>query len=728
MGNNNMIMEKKSLIFVIFLSLGMTSCHFLDLEPKDFYTTEQFYENDSQVEQAMTSIYRTFIKIMSDYGQQFNGNSDEAYVYNAPDNSLQNFTHDATNKQVLNFWNNLYSGIKNINFMLDGIEKNKENLTEKVYLHAKGESLFLRGYFNFLLVQWYCCNEEGYGLPMPLDIMSSYEDTRMPIVPMATIYEQIEKDMTDAIPFLEDQTFASLGYSERVTIDAVYGILSRVCLYAAGFPNEGGNKGKEYYYNEAIKYGLKVKELGHELLSNYCDIFKDECKDKYNNETIWEVGYKYNGLGSDNVDSNISGWVGSAFGIRRDANDRNTGGQIFDSLLVTGSYRFVHPRLYVSYGDGDERRDWNCPQFSYTANTLVKVPKRLSTSDFLEGQTGILPESKVWGISIGKWRREDEPRMERDRSSNSTNFPLLRYSDVLLMIAEAYIELDQSAMAVSFINEVRNRAIDNPGADIVLDRIADDGSNVSGYTFVPKATINHGSGSGLEILVGHNTDSYGNVSITVLNPGTGYTIPPVITIEPKRVTWEANKKVLKNDYYLADNMCVYKVFEDGMTKGVSPDNRVSDWAKEKESSKEAERQKCGVLMNYVSGPISSLDAPTFSVVTGKAQYADVSRLVNVNNQMEMRQFLRDERRRELCFEGLRTMDLKRWGILVSAIKDVAKDLNGTTKGIPEYSNLADGPAMSINSSANSITEYNNYLPIPQTQLALNPNLKQNQGF
>ena len=642
-------MKRKKLIFLFFILLGASSCNFLDVEPLDFYTTEQYYENDNQVEAAITSIYRTFIKITSDYGQQFNGNSDEAYVYNAPELSLQNFTHDATNKQITNFWNNLYAGVKNINFLLEGIEKNKNKLSDDVYRHAKGEALFLRGYFYFLLVQWYCNPAEGYGIPMPLEAITSFEDTRMPLVSMDNIYLQIEKDMTDAIPLLEDQTFASLGYSERVTIDAVYGILTRVCLYAAGFPNEGGSKGKEYYYREVINYGNKVTELGHKLVPDYCDLFKDECQNKYNSETIWEVGYNYNGNGSESADSNIGGC--SAFGIRRDANDRNTGAAIYDSLVVQGAYRFVHPRVYNSYGEGDERRDWNCPQFSYTANTLVKVPKRLSTTSFTAGQDGVLPESKAWNISIGKWRREDEiRRASHDRSSNSTNFPLLRYADVLLMIAEAHIELGELPQVVPYINEVRQRAIDHPGADIVLDRIADVGGvNISGYTFTPKATINHGSGEGLQILVGHDTDNKGNVSITVLNPGHGYTTPPTITLEPKRVTWIPKTKVLKNQYFLADNLCLYKVFEDGTTSENYPEHKITNWNKQKDPAKNA--------------------------------------------------------------------------------KDIANDMmEGVAPNIPPYSNLADGPSISINSSANAITSDNYYLPIPQTQLTLNPNLKQNPGF
>ena len=719
-------MKKFTLIFSMSLALMNSSCGILDVEPVDFLTTEQYYETDGQVDAALTSVYKTFNKIYSAYGQEFNGNTDEIYVYNAPQNSLQNYTYDATNKTILSFWNNLYAGIKNINFLLDGIERNKSKLSEDVYLHAKGESLFLRGYFNFLLVQWYCSNEKGFGIPMPLEIVTSYEDTRMPIVSMSAIYEQIVKDMEDAIPLLQDQTFASLGYSERVTIDAVYGILSRVSLYAAGYPNNGGEKGKEHYYNEALKYGLEVTRLGHKLLDNYCDVFKDECQDKYNTETIWEVGYKYNGIGADTENSNISGWLGSAFGLPREAYDRNTGEQKYDSLLVTKVGRFVHPRLYVSYGEGDERRDWNCPQFRYTPNTMVKVPVRMKMEDFTNGHDGVMPEAKLWQVPVGKWRREDEPKIQRDRASNSTNFPLLRYSDVLLMIAEAYIELGQPAQAVPYINEVRQRAIDNPGADIVLDRIADNGgaSLVGGYTFIPKVTVSSTSGSGLKLLVGFDENSLGNVSITVLDPGTGYTTAPTITVEDKKVTWTANTPVLKNQYYMASNLCIYKVCEDGTTTENEPIHKVKALSAKTSPTLEEERVRCGVPMNYVAGPFQ-ITAPTFTVLTGKATEYDVAKLVSdINDQDAMRNFLRDERCRELCFEGLRTMDLKRWGILVETVRDMKNDLNGT-ETIPETVGDAIIP---ITSSSNSITEFNNFLPIPQTQLTLNPNLRQNVGY
>jgi hypothetical protein len=74
---------------------------------------------------------------------------------------------------------------------------------------------------------------------------------------------------------------------------------------------------------------------------------------------------------------------------------------------------------------------------------------------------------------------------------------------------------------------------------------------------------------------------------------------------------------------------------------------------------------------------------------------------------QFRQAVQDERYREFVTEGNRWFDLKRWHILVKTIKEKvpADDL--------KYKN---------------ISTRNYYLPVPETQIVLNPNLQQNWGY
>lgn len=63
---------------------------------------------------------------------------------------------------------------------------------------------------------------------------------------------------------------------------------------------------------------------------------------------------------------------------------------------------------------------------------------------------------------VGKWRREYEVNVPPTRLQNntSTNFPIIRYADVLLMAAEADLRVNStpSATAVEYFNQVRRRA------------------------------------------------------------------------------------------------------------------------------------------------------------------------------------------------------------------------------------------------------------------------------
>lgn len=106
----------------------------------------------------------------------------------------------------------------------------------------------------------------------------------------------------------------------------------------------------------------------------------------------------------------------------------------------------------------------------------------------------------------------------------------------------------------------------------------------------------------------------------------------------------------------------------------------------------------------------------------------------LSSQEAVREAVRKERRVELAFEGLRYFDVLRWG--------VAKELlNHTFTGVK----LSDDPSApnyrGSGSSASPVDEdmyyqfekrmwsdHNRYFPIPQNELNVNKNLKQNSGY
>ncbi|MEO9570359.1 MAG: RagB/SusD family nutrient uptake outer membrane protein [Polaribacter sp.] len=87
---------------------------------------------------------------------------------------------------------------------------------------------------------------------------------------------------------------------------------------------------------------------------------------------------------------------------------------------------------------------------------------------------------------------------------------------------------------------------------------------------------------------------------------------------------------------------------------------------------------------------------------------------------KFRDFLKNERRIELCFSGERFHDLRRWKDIVN-IEDI--------KGVKITKNNDDTFSYeNITVEERGYENKNYYLPLPYSELILNPNLKQNQGW
>lgn len=85
-------------------------------------------------------------------------------------------------------------------------------------------------------------------------------------------------------------------------------------------------------------------------------------------------------------------------------------------------------------------------------------------------------------------------------------------------------------------------------------------------------------------------------------------------------------------------------------------------------------------------------------------------LSSISSKEQMRQLIRNERRLELCFEGQRFWDLRRWDVSLS------EAINGS---------LYDDSYKEIEVEARQYPDYARYMPIPHTEIQKYSELKQN---
>lgn len=442
-------MKKIRYIFALCGLLCLTSCEFLDMEPQDFIAPSQYYKTKADLETALTGVYSTLIDgaLYKNYALGRLGlDADQGYDNRDGDvGTVSQYMAASSDAKVEKVWQALYKGINNANILLANVDNEQIDITVEERARIKGEALFLRSYYYFLLVS-------NFGdVPLKLEPTDSErpETFRIARTPALKVYEQIIDDMTDAASMVGD--IAKLGYGGRVSQSAVWGILTRVHLFVAGEPLR-----QTAHYEDARDCALKVIQTGtHSLNSDYVQVFKNYAQDKYDiKESIWEVEFYGNGAG---LYATLGGYVGGNNGIRN-STDKNNIGYTYDYINAT-------KYAYDVYKAGDLRRDHAIAPFKYDWNKEVKEGEEVPKIAW--------KATELFNRNCGKFRREYEILQPKHRSYTPTNFPLLRYSDVLLMYAEAENELNNGPTpeAYAAVNQVVRRGFGKPvnTADPTID-------------------------------------------------------------------------------------------------------------------------------------------------------------------------------------------------------------------------------------------------------------------
>jgi len=412
---------KKIKILLIAVFIGIISCdNALETVPTDFIAPEFYYNNENELNNALNGVYSVLRYVYSENLNIHFDVADEEYGQVGASNLMSNYNLNSTEKRVTATWKALYRGIEFANKLLENIDK--ANLNEDALNEIVGQAKFLRVYYYFILVS-------NWGdVPLKIKSTVSVSDTRYERTPSAEVFDFIIKEMEEAEQLVKP--ISDYNYAGRVTKSAVQGILARVYLYRAGFP-ENDPKG----FENSLKWSQKIIASGlHSLNNDYSQVFINLIQDKYDlQESIWEVEFYYEG--ATDIYNN-----GSRLGVI------NGIPQTITALGYSASQLRPHGALFYKYEPTDSRRDWCIAPYSFQGNN-ANNPKVNWTS------------TQIFQRFIGKYRREYELTASKQNNYLPTNFPLLRYADVLLMAAEAENEINgPTSLAHEYLNQVRTRA------------------------------------------------------------------------------------------------------------------------------------------------------------------------------------------------------------------------------------------------------------------------------
>lgn len=396
----------------------LTGCQdkFLDVVPETQLSSATFFTQEADFKQAVNGAYVPLRAIVNGPAYLLGEmHSDNTYYYrntlfgateqqeNIADFNIPTANGVTTNVHVLNQYRLDYQIIARTNQILVNIDNVEFPADSKNNL--KGQALFLRAYAYFELVRYFG------KVPLHLTPVTKRSEAALPLASTEELYAQIIKDATEAAALLPPKSKQEPG---RVTSGAAKTLLTNVYMVQKNWV-------------EAEKLAREVVTSNeYALMPTYAEAFSTTTGNKNNQESVFEVqfqegsgGYNgsiiYNFLPRPITAAELQPITGTA-------NPQPLSGEGNNAPT---------PDIIAAYEPGDTRKDASIGYVtlssSLRADKVYPYIKKFAAPHAVHGITG-------------------------------NNWPIYRYSEVLLFLAEALHEQGKSAEAVIYLNQVRARA------------------------------------------------------------------------------------------------------------------------------------------------------------------------------------------------------------------------------------------------------------------------------
>lgn len=420
---------KKQIYILLLGLLVVSSCsdEFLDLAPEDSITSGNFYQTQEDFEQALFATY-------SALRSAFNGTHSWVYGEQRSDNC--HLTFNSVNRpafivdieladQFLDLpifgnvgakWNSLYSTISSANFILSRI--NAVEIDQSARNSIVGQTKFIRALCYFDLVRYYG------GVPLYVEAVENPEDAFLPRTSVEAVYDLILSDAMEAVDLLDPPSFPQEGFasksSARMLLGTVYLTLKR--------------------YDDALPVFEAITSAGHDLLATPAEVYT--LSNKNSVESIFELQYLSTpGLGQ----ANSIPW---AF-LPMTTDLSLIVGFTPSSSAINAGWCVPTDEMVASYEPGDLRLDATIGVAEGTGTAPVDF-----VIESIHSPVGYTtPPDKTSYRYVKKFLQPHTIANQQD-----DNFPVFRFAETLLSLAETLNELNRPGDALPHLNRVRSRA------------------------------------------------------------------------------------------------------------------------------------------------------------------------------------------------------------------------------------------------------------------------------
>jgi hypothetical protein len=467
----------KKILFIFILALVLSSCSdsFLETENKNSLNVGSFFKTENDLLLAVNAAYTPFA-----HGGMFGNfyllrlNQLDPYIwFESPKSGFDQMIINTSDFK--DTWATLYMGLFRTSDILANIDRMKDVIEPAKFNEYKGQVTALRGMYYFYLVTWF--NTPIY-----------YDETNVPINPLIGLkngtpeqfWDKLEEDLTFASNNLPDKWPAT--ETGRMTKGTANAALGKALLYKhyqyylrlgkGGTPEATANiakakaalkRVKDSNVYELIKPMDQTKaDYQAALLSNYSyldiPVGTKTYKSENNKESVWEVQYNDDNRAAQGW---LPGWQWggnlnyaymSPLGYRNLEIDPTLWYEYETAGAPVGYDR--DPRAYATCFLEGDLLDWR-PESGYQIGFKSAQHAKMVVAN------NNLYQGPVPSPALGL-KKYNYPQFVGKSSPNCApfNVRVIRYADVLLMLAEASYQVDHDAdgSGLTALNEVRARA------------------------------------------------------------------------------------------------------------------------------------------------------------------------------------------------------------------------------------------------------------------------------
>ncbi|RFM26627.1 RagB/SusD family nutrient uptake outer membrane protein [Deminuibacter soli] len=418
----------KHIFITAAVACAFASCKkdFISLTPQDQPSSATFFQTEAQFRQGIIAAYTPLRDLMNNdfftaemrsdntHYEYYSINRGTAYQYKE---NIADFVDEAIDDVSNAVYFAPYKGIVKTNIVIGRI--GAANISDTARKSIEGQARFLRAFYYFKLVRYFG------GVPLYLKESTNADDAFIGRSTADQVYDQIITDAKTAIDLLQPP--AKFPQSGEATKGAATMLLADVYMTLKKYP-------------EAEALLKTLPGMGYTLLPDYASVFSTS--NKNSRESIFEVQY-LQGLQGGQQSNFIYLFLPRCkstalitYGVA--TNNTGTGGWNTPTTDMINAYEPNDKRKDVSIGVAEGVYDASCV-FTLSAYKSILNYKPAT------GKTGVPFIKKYLNPHTNVNNTDD-------------NWPVYRYADALLLLAEAQNAQGRPADALANLNMVRTRA------------------------------------------------------------------------------------------------------------------------------------------------------------------------------------------------------------------------------------------------------------------------------